>query len=107
MIRNKTRNKIISTGERYCRTALSQARGLMFRLRQNLVMEFPTERRVSLHMLFVFFPIDVLLLNEKKEIVEIRRNFRPFTFWPSQRKGKYVVELGFLGEYQEGDQLEI
>jgi len=61
---------------------------------------------VSLHMFFVFHPIDVLLLNKNKEIVEIKRNFKPFTFWSSKEKGKYVVELGLKGEYEVGQVLE-
>ncbi len=106
MIFNRSRRTLISSHERSCRTALSQARGLMFRRKQNLVMEFPKEKRVSLHMFFVFFPIDVLVLNGNKEIIEIKRNFRPFSFWHSRQKGKYVVELAFFGEYEQGDVLE-
>jgi len=53
-------------------------------------------------MFFVFYPIDVLLLNKHKEIVEIKKNFKPFTFWTSKEKGKYVVELAFPEEYKVG-----
>ena len=65
-------------------------------------MIFDRERNISLHNFFVFYPLDVLLLNEKKEIVEIKRNFKPFTFWSSKEKGKYVVELAFPGGYKVG-----
>ncbi|MDP3640407.1 MAG: DUF192 domain-containing protein [Nanoarchaeota archaeon] len=106
MIFNGSQRARISSHERYCRTAFSQARGLMFRRKQNLIMEFPKEKRVSLHMLFVFFPIDVLLLNSKKEIVEIKRGFQPFSFWRSMKEGKYVVELAFPGEYVVREVLE-
>ncbi len=58
-------------------------------------------------MFFVFYPIDVLLLNQNKEIVEIKHNFRPFTFWNSKEKGKYVVELSYKGEYEIKDKIEI
>lgn len=58
-------------------------------------------------MFFVFYPIDVLLINEKKEIVEIKRDFKPFAFWNSKEKGKYVVELAVKGEYEVGDKVEI
>ena len=105
MILNRSRRTLISSHERSCRMVLSQSRGLMFCRKQNLVMEFTHEKRVSLHMFFVFFPIDVLLLNEKKEIIEIKRNFKPFSFWHSQQKGKYVVELAFPGEYEIGEKL--
>ncbi len=107
MLFNKTKNKIISEKEIVCRNIFSQSLGLMFRKRQNLVMVFKKERKISLHNFFVFYPIDVLLLNEKKEIVEIKRNFRPFTLWASKEKGKYLLELGFSSEYEIGNKIEI
>jgi len=58
-------------------------------------------------MCFVFYPIDVLILNEKKEVVEIKQKLKPFTFWNSKEKGKYVVELAFPGEYKVGDRLKL
>jgi len=80
-------------------------RGLMFRKKQNLIMIFDKEKKVSLHMFFVFYLIDVLILNEKKEILEIKRNFKPFSFWNSKEKGKYVAELAFPGEYKVGEKI--
>lgn len=44
-------------------------------------------------MFFVFYPIDVLIVDEDMKIKEIKRNFQPFTFWNSKEKGKYVLEL--------------
>jgi hypothetical protein len=80
-------------------------------------MIFPQERKISLHNCFVFYLIDVLVIGEKaagdtkntsrKEILEIKRHFRPFTFWNSSQKGKYLVELGFPGDYDVGDMIEI
>ena len=107
MITNKTRNSIISKNEIVCASLSSQARGLMFRCRQNLVMVFPEERIISLHNFCVFFPIDILVLNKNKKIVEIKRHFLPFTFWKSQTKGKYVLEFSFPEKYEVGDQLEL
>jgi len=106
MIINKTTNKIISKKERVCKSIFSQARGLMFRPKRNLVMVFPKEQRIKLHMFFVFYPIDVLILDKDKRIVEIKRNFKPFTFWNAQKKGKYVMELAYSKEYGIGDRLE-
>jgi len=65
----------------------------MFSKKRNLVFVFEHEQRVSLHMFFVFFPIDVLFLDHKKKIVEIKTQFKPFTFYKSKEKAKYVVEL--------------
>ena len=85
----------------------SQALGLMFRPKQNLVMIFPKERKISLHMFFVFYPIDVLIVDEKMRIVEIKRNLRPFTVWNSAKKGKYLIELARQGIYGEGDFIDL
>jgi len=94
MIRNVTTNTIISSKETVCRNVFSQARGLMFRKKQNLIMRFNTERIISLHNFFVFYPIDVLVVDKNMVVVEIKTNFMPFTFWKSSTKGKYVIELG-------------
>ncbi|MEK6845498.1 MAG: DUF192 domain-containing protein [Nanoarchaeota archaeon] len=113
MIYNHTRKFVISQKERFCRSLLSQARGLMFRRKQNLVMFFSEERIISLHNFFVFFPINVLIVDKEMKIVEIKRNFKPFRFWSSEKKGKYVVELGIRkdsgenGEYEVGEKVEI
>ena len=107
MIIRNTTQKIISNEEIICNSFFSQARGLMFRKKQNLIMTFNRERKVSLHMFLVFYPIDVLILNKNKEIVEIKRNFKPFTFWHSKEKGKFIVELAFPAEYGVGDRVEI
>ena len=67
---------------------------------------FNKERKISLHNFFVFFPIDVLILNQNQEIVEIKREFRPFTLAQFQHPGKYVVELSFPGKYELGNVFE-
>ncbi len=68
-----------------------------------LVFELKKAKKVPLHMFFVFYPIDVLYLDEvkgnkknkngNKRIVEIKENFKPFTFYFPKKKAKYVVEL--------------
>lgn len=106
MIINKTQNILVSKQERVCSTSLSQMRGLMFRKRQNCLMTFPEERKVSLHMFFVFYPIDALLLDKNRKVVEIYRNLRPFRFWFPQKKAKYILEMAFPGKYKLGDVLK-
>ncbi len=44
-------------------------------------------------MFFVFYKIDVLFLSKEKNVVEIKRNFKPFTFYTPKRRAAYVVEL--------------
>ena len=98
-------NKTISTKERICSSFWSQARGLMFRKKQNLIMIFPEEKKISLHMFFVFYPIDVLLLNEKKEIIEIKKKLKPFTIWKGKEKAKYCIELSSPAHYNPSDKI--
>ncbi|MBR9683270.1 hypothetical protein GOV03_01905 [Candidatus Woesearchaeota archaeon] len=106
MIINRTRKNILSQKENYCNNIFSQGWGLMFSRRKNLVMMFNQERKIKLHNFFVFYPIDVLVLDADKKIVEIKQNFKPFTKWNSDKKGQYVVELGTPTNYVIGDQLE-
>ncbi len=108
MILNKTTNTILSQKERICTFIFSQAMGLMFRRKQNLIMIFPTERRIRLHNFFVFYPLTIIILDQNQRIIEIKHNFKPFTFWNSTAKGKYVLELAEMNtEAKLGNQLKL
>jgi hypothetical protein len=61
---------------------------------KGLLFEFKQEKIVSLHMFFVFYPIDVLFLDKKRKIVELIHNFRPFTpIYVPKKRSKYVIEV--------------
>jgi len=80
----------------------------MFRKKRTLMIEFPVERKVSLHMFFVFYPIDVFFLNKNKEVIEIKRNFKPFTVYHSKNKAQYIIEMPELNqEVKVGDKLAL
>ncbi len=107
MIRNLTKHAIISQTELNATTLFRQARGLMFRKKHNLIMTFPAPRKISLHNFFVFYPLDILLLNENKQIIEIKHNFKPSTFYKAKEQAKYVIELAHRNNnYQLNDKLE-
>lgn len=96
MIINRSKEKVLAHDLRVCRSVFGKAQGLMFSKKIKdfgLVFEFGSERKRSLHNLFVFFPIDVLFLNENMEVVEIKRDFKPFTFYFPKQKSKYIIEL--------------
>jgi len=76
-----------------CRTFLSKSLGLMFSKKKTIVLEFKKEKIISLHMFFVFYPIDVLFLDKNKKIVDIKNNFKPFALYTSKNKAKFVVEI--------------
>ena len=76
-------------------TRLKMAHGLMFTKKITdtaHVFTFEKPRIADLHMLFVFYTIDVLCLNADFEVIDMKKNFKPFTFFFG-KKSKYVVEL--------------
>jgi len=89
-----------------CKNSFNKTRGLMFSKKKNLILVFNKEKRISLHMFFVFFPIDVLFLDKNKKIVEIKKNFKPFTFYTSKQKAKYAVELTANHNYKIGEKFK-
>jgi len=93
MIKNITKNKIIAEEYVLCDSFFSKLRGLMFSRQKSLVFIFDKEQYINLHMWFVFFPIDVVLLNKDKKVVEIKEKFKPFTLFNSNNKATYVLEL--------------
>lgn len=80
-----------------CKNIFSKARGLMFSRKKNLLFVFKDERRRSLHMMFVFFPIDVYFLDKDKRVVEVKR-LGPFEFYTSKKKAKYILEISLRKE---------
>jgi uncharacterized membrane protein (UPF0127 family) len=96
MLENKSKKEVLAKNVMFCRSLLSKATGLMFRKKLKntaLVFVFNNEQPVPLHNLFVFQAIDVLFLDEKMLVAEIKRNFKPFTFHNPKKNAKYVVEL--------------
>lgn len=92
MLINKTKNIILEKEYKICNNFLSQLKGLMFSRKKTLIFDFKKEKKISLHMLFVFFPINVLFLNNNKEIVEIKK-LNPFTFYKSNESSRYIIEI--------------
>ena len=86
-----------------CTSTWSKARGLMFSRKKDLMFVFKKEKIIPLHMFFVFFPIHVLFLNKNKKIVEIKNNFKPFTFYTPKNKAMYIVELTEKHNYKLGN----
>lgn len=78
---------------------ISKYIGLMFSLKEKrLVFEFKKEGIYPIHMLFVFFPIDVLYLSRDKRVVEIKENLKPFSYYKPKNMAMYIVEAetGFV-----------
>ena len=96
MIKNLTNKKVIATNSKIAKSSLKKAIGLMFSKKikdKGLIFVFDHESIIPLHMFFVFYPIDVLFLNNNKEVVEIKENFKPFTFYTNENPAMYIIEL--------------
>jgi uncharacterized protein len=94
---NVSKGKTLCPKTRLCTSIFSQARGLMFSRPIHdtcLIFDFGKPRRTDLHMLFVFFPIDILYINDKYCVVDMRAGAMPFTpLIKSTVPSRYIVEL--------------
>jgi len=94
MLKNKRNNKILAKKAKLCKNSFSKALGLMFsKKNQTLLFIFKKEKIISLHMFFVFYPIDILFLNKNKKVVELKENFKPFRVMIAKKPAKYIIEL--------------
>jgi len=80
-------------------SGLGRLKGLMFEDQEKfnyaLVMIMPKEGQLeaSIHMMFVFFPIDILFLNNEKKVVD-KVTLNPFhPNYTPKKAAKYVIEL--------------
>ena len=110
MIRNQSKEFVVIKKAKLCRNMLCKALGFMFRVRKPdyaLIFVFSKEARRELHMLFVFFSIDVLFLDKNKRVVDIKKNFKPFSYYIPKAKAKYVIEVpsGMLRNTMIGDEI--
>lgn len=96
MIINKTKEKLIVHNLKECKSVFSKAKGLMFSRKIKdfgLVFIFNNEGKRSLHNIFVFFPIDLIFLDENLEVVELKENFRPFRLYFPKHDSQFIIEL--------------
>ena len=96
MIKNKTRGKTLANQAKISGSLLFKSLGLMFSRPlkdKGLVFVFNRDVKISLHMFFVFFTIDVLFLDKDRKVVEIKENFFPFSVYFPRNRYRYGVEL--------------
>lgn len=86
--------QVVVPGARPVVTRLGQLRGLMFSPPRALVFDLGREKPVWMHMMFVFRPIDVVLLDEKLGVVAVKPGFKPFTVYVPGVRARYILELG-------------
>ena len=58
-----------------------------------LVFYFANPQKVLMDMWFVFYPIDVVFLDSNKMVVELKKGFKPFSFYHSKTNSNYIIEF--------------
>ena len=97
VLKNKSE---ISTGLRFSKK---------LKEKEGVILNMEKESKFLVDMLFVFFNLDLAFLNSKKEIVDIRRNVKPFiSFITPNVKSKYLIEMSSseMKNLKIGDKLE-
>ena len=77
------------------KSMFSKANGLMLKtkVKRAEVFWFNKPRNHSLHSLLVFTKFDVIGLDKNNKIIEIKKNFKPFTFFKFKKSVYHVIEL--------------
>ena len=78
-----------------CSSFFSQARGLMFKrlINDGLLFIFDEDLRIDLHMLFVFYTIDIVFIDSEFKVIKVLRKVKPFRLFVKGVKCKYILEL--------------
>ncbi len=114
MLFNSTTQKKIIGKVRVAADFFGNLKGLMFERQENfdyaLIFGLPVETRLgaSVHMMFVFFPIDIVFLDAQKKVVD-KATLRPWMLnYTPQTAAKYFVEmpLGTGAGTKIGDRVE-
>jgi len=114
MLFNKTKGNRVISRVKFAEGFLGKFKGLMLEKRQNfdyaLVFDFEGEKKTgaSIHMMFVFFPIDAVYLNKEKKVVDIAMSLKPFAInYTPRKKSAFLLELpeGYAKGISIGDKI--
>ena len=112
VVKNLTKKTVLGTRPIVLRSTLSQALGLMFRKSPEcMIFLFQSPRIVRMHMMFVFFPIDIIALDGSGKVVALVERLLPWRLWNPGVRASAVVELpqGTISstKTQVGDQIKL
>ncbi|MCR4336028.1 MAG: DUF192 domain-containing protein [archaeon] len=114
MLINSNSGKKIIEKTKIANTPFSRFKGLMFEKKENftygLIFELEKEGKInsSVHMLFVFFPIDIVYLNSQKIVVDKATLNSWILNYTPKKASKYFVELpkGIGDKIKLGEKLQ-
>jgi len=94
MISNATKKQQLAKRYTLRSGMLGRALGLMFFRRPTaMIFPFPVPRRYRIHMVFVFFPIDLLFLSSRRQVIEIKERLRPWQVYLPKQAYSVLIEL--------------
>jgi hypothetical protein len=92
----KSKNTVVATNVEFACSIFKQVKGLMFSRRipddYALVFVLKKPQKVSLHMLFVNYPIDAIFLDEKKRVIKTSSLYAWIGLSFCKEKVKYIIE---------------
>jgi len=83
-----------------------QGIGLMFSRKKTLIFDLGKEKREGVHMMFVFFPLNIYFLDKNKKIIEVKKKLKPFLIYTPKQKARYIIETPFSIPLKMGDYVE-
>lgn len=115
MLFNRSKGNRVISKVKFADGFFGKFRGLMLEKEQNfdyaLVFDFGNEKKTgaSIHMMFVFFPIDAVYLDAEKKVVDVAKGLKPFALnYTPKEKAAFLIELpeGYAKGIWVGDRLE-
>ena len=99
MLINSSTNQKIIKKTKIANTSFLRFKGLMFEKNENfdyaLIFELTRESKIgsSVHLMFVFFPIEIVFLNSQKIVVD-KATLNPWKLnYTPKKPAKYFIEL--------------
>ena len=98
MLFNSLTGKTLIQNTKKASSAWARFKGLMFEKKKKfdygLIFELDSETKIgaSIHMMFVFFPIDIIYLNSKKVVID-KKTVKPWILnYTPKQAAKYFIE---------------
>lgn len=94
---DETTGEILAERVEFADSFWTRFRGLMFRFDFDeddaLLFEFYKSRKFRIHTFFVFFPIDLIYLDQDFKVVEVEQNLSPWRFHNPDVRASCLAEL--------------
>ena len=92
-----------------CQSFWTQLFGYMFRTKRydGLLFSFSQPKTLSLHMWFVFFPLDIYYLDARGVVLQAHLRVPPFTLHIPGVRASYVLETAQRTHYRIGERIDL